>query len=253
MSPISLRSAVFFLALAGVAAAQTNYGTITGSVQDPGTAVVPNAAVVATNVETGAVYQTLATATGNFTVPSLPAGNYSVSVEAPGFRKYIGKNVRVQVAQVARLDVMLEVGATTESITVEGTAPQLKSESVEQSINVSGNRINSLPLNFGGGGGNIGAIRAPLTFMILSPGVAGTGTTGRVNGQAPNTYRVFVDGQDTTNNNDTTSTSGQPSVEMIEEFSLQTSNFSAEFGQVAGRHVHVRDAQRNQPAPRQRL
>ena len=55
---------------------------------------------------------------------------------------------------------------------------------VEQSINVSGNRINSLPLNFGGGGGNIGAIRAPLTFMVLSPGVAGTGTTGRVNGQA---------------------------------------------------------------------
>jgi hypothetical protein len=187
MSAISLRSAVFFLVLAGVAAAQTNYGTITGTVQDPGTAVVPNAAVVATNVETGAVYQTLATATGNFTVPSLPAGNYSVSVEAPGFRKYIGKNVRVQVAQVARLDVMLEVGATTESITVEGTAPQLKSESVEQSINVSGNRINSLPLNFGGGGGNIGAIRAPLTFMVLSPGVAGTGTTGRVNGQAPNT------------------------------------------------------------------
>ena len=142
--------------------------------------------------------------------------------------------MRVQVAQVARLDVTLEVGATTESITVEGAAPQLKSESVEQSINVSGNRINSLPLNFGGGGGNIGAMRAPLTFMILSPGVAGTGTTGRVNGQAANTYRVFVDGQDTTNNNDTTSTAGQPSVEMIQEFSLQTSNFSAEFGQVAG-------------------
>ena len=234
MTAVPLRFAVFFLALAGVAAAQTNHGTITGTVQDPATAVVPNAAVVATNVETGAVYQTLATATGNFTVPSLPAGNYSVSVEAPGFRKYIGKNVRVQVAQVARLDVTLEVGATTESITVEGAAPQLKSESVEQSINVSGNRINSLPLNFGGGGGNIGAIRAPLTFMVLSPGVAGTGTTGRVNGQPPNTYRVFVDGQDTTNNNDTTSTSGQPSVEMIEEFSLQTSNFSAEFGQVAG-------------------
>ena len=70
--------------------------------------------------------------------------------------------------------------------------------------------------------------------MILSPGVAGSGTTGRVNGQAANTFRVFVDGQDTTNNNDTTSTAGQPSVEMIEEFSLQTSNFSAEFGQVAG-------------------
>jgi Carboxypeptidase regulatory-like domain len=226
-------SALFFL-LAGIAAAQTDHGTITGTVTDPARAVVPNAVVSAKNSETGAAFQTVATATGNFTVPSLPAGTYEVTVSAPGFRKFIGQGVRVQVAQVQRLDVTLEVGATTESITVEGAAPQLKSESVEQSINVSGNRINSLPLNFGGGGGNIGAIRAPLTFMILSPGVSGSGTTGRVNGEAANTFRVFVDGQDTTNNNDGTSTSGQPSVEMIEEFSLQTSNFSAEFGQVGG-------------------
>src|SRR5207249_5999931 len=55
-----------------------------------------------------------------------------------------------------------------------------------------------------------------------------------VNGEAGNTYRIFVDGQDTTDNNDPTSARGQPSVEMIQEFSLQTSNFAAEFGQVAG-------------------
>ncbi len=220
--------------LTTIAFAQSDHGTITGTVLDPAKAVIPNATVVVSNAETGSVYQAAATATGNFTVSSLPAGSYSVTVESAGFRKYIGQNVRVQVAQVTRLDVFMEVGAATESITVEGEAPQLKSDSVEASINVTGDRINALPLNFGGGGGNIGAMRAPLTFMVLSPGVSGSGTTGRVNGQAPNTYRVFVDGQDTTNNNDTTSTSGQPSVEMIEEFSLQTSNFSAEFGQVAG-------------------
>ncbi|MEO8593905.1 MAG: carboxypeptidase-like regulatory domain-containing protein, partial [Candidatus Solibacter sp.] len=222
------------LVLAFSAFGQTDHGTLTGTVSDPANAVVPSAAVVAKNTETGSVHQTLTTATGNFTVPSLPAGLYELTVEAPGFRKYIGRNLRVQVAQVMRLDVTLEVGSATESITVEGAAPQLKTESVEQSINVSGDRINSLPLNFGGGGGSIGGLRAPLTFMVLSPGVAGTGTTGRVNGQSGNTFRVFVDGQDTTNNNDTSSTAGQPSVEMIEEFSLQTSNFSAEFGQVAG-------------------
>ena len=230
----TLRLNACVLLLASIAAAQSDRGTITGTVSDPASAVVPNAAVVATNTETGSLYQTVTTATGNFTVLSLPAGAYTVTVEAPGFRKYIGQNVRVAVAQVTRLDVSLDVGATTESITVEGTAPQLKSESVEQSINVTGDRINALPLNFGGGGGNIGGLRAPLTFMTLSPGVSGNGTAGRVNGQAANTFRVFVDGQDTTNNNDTSSTAGQPSVEMIEEFSLQTSNFSAEFGQVAG-------------------
>lgn len=230
----SLRMCAYTLGFCVLAFAQTDHGTITGTVQDPARAVVPNASVIATNIETGAVYQTATTGTGNYTVPSLPAGNYSLSVEAAGFRKYIGQNLRVEVAQVLRLDVALEVGATSDSVTVEGIAPQLKSESVEQSINVTGDRINALPLNFGGGGGAIGAIRGPLTFMTLSPGVSGNGTTGRVNGQAANTYRVFVDGQDTTNNNDTTSTSGQPSVEMIEEFSLQTTNFAAEFGQVGG-------------------
>ncbi|MCU1324652.1 MAG: Cna B-type protein [Bryobacterales bacterium] len=234
MLSAKLRLSICIVLSAVFAAAQSDRGSITGTVQDPTSAVVPNASVVTTNTETGSVYTTVTTGTGNFSVISLPAGTYSVVVEAAGFRKYIGQNVRVQVAQVSRLDVSLEVGSATESITVEGTTPQLKSDSVEASINVTGDRINALPLNFGGGGGSIGAMRAPLTFMVLSPGVSGSGTTGRVNGQVANTYRVFVDGQDTTNNNDTTSTAGQPSVEMIQEFSLQTSNFSAEFGQVAG-------------------
>jgi Carboxypeptidase regulatory-like domain/TonB dependent receptor len=214
--------------------AQTDRGAITGTVQDPASAVIPGAVVVATQTETGSVSQTTTTGTGNFTLTSLPAGVYEVTVEAPGFKKYIGQGTQVQVAQTARIDITLQVGATTETVTVEATAPLLKSESVEQSVNITGDRINSLPLNFGGGGGNIGGIRTPLTFMILSPGVSGTSTAARVNGEPTNTYRVFVDGQDVTNNNDTSSTAGQPSVEMIEEFSMQTSNFAAEFGQVAG-------------------
>ena len=214
--------------------AQTDRGTITGTVQDPASAMVPGASVMAKNTENGAVSQTTTTATGNFTLPALPAGVYEVTVEAAGFKKYIGQGTQVQVAQTSRIDVTLQVGSTTDSVTVEAVAPLLKSESVEQSVNITGDRINSLPLNFGGGGGNIGSIRAPLSFMILSPGVSGTNTAARVNGEPTNTYRVFVDGQDVTNNNDTSSTAGQPSVEMIEEFSMQTSNFAAEFGQVAG-------------------
>jgi hypothetical protein len=97
-----------------------------------------------------------------------------------------------------RLDVSWQVGAVTESVTVTTEAPVLKTDTVEQSMNVSGDRINALPLNFGGGGGVVGGIRAPLTFMVLSPGVAGTGTNARVNGAPANTYRVFVDGQDVT-------------------------------------------------------
>jgi hypothetical protein len=220
--------------------AQSDRGTLTGTVQDPGSAMIPGATVIAKNSETGSVFQTVSTSTGNFTITALPAGVYDLTVEAPGFRRYIGKGTQVQVAQTVRLDVILEVGAVTESVTVQAEAVLLKTDSAEQSVNVTGDKINNLPLNFGGGGGNIGGIRTPLTFMVLSPGVSGvagtggTGTAARVNGLPGNSFRVFVDGQDTTNNNDTASTAGQPSVEMIEEFSLQTSNFSAEFGQVAG-------------------
>ena len=220
--------------------AQSDRGTLTGTVQDPGKAMIPGATVVAKNTETGSVFETVSTSTGNFTITALPAGMYDLTVEAPGFRRYLGRGTQVQVAQTVRLDVVLEVGAVTESVTVQAEAVLLKTDSAEQSVNVTGDKINNLPLNFGGGGGNIGGMRTPLTFMVLSPGVSGvagtggTGTAARVNGLPGNSFRVFVDGQDTTNNNDTASTAGQPSVEMIEEFSLQTSNFSAEFGQVAG-------------------
>src|ERR1041384_2019443 len=124
---LNLRLALCMVTLVFGAISQTDHGTITGTVQDPAKAVVPSAVVIASNTETGAVYQTVSTATGNFTVASLPAGSYDLSVEAPGFRMYIGRNIRVQVAQVLRLDVSLEVGATTESITVEGSVPLLKS------------------------------------------------------------------------------------------------------------------------------
>ena len=86
--------------------AQSDRGTITGTVSDAAGAVAPNAAVVATNSETGVVSRTETTGTGN------------VSVEVPGFKKYIRQGVRVQVAETARVDLTLEVGATTESVTV---------------------------------------------------------------------------------------------------------------------------------------
>src|SRR3954469_20534122 len=117
-----------FLLLTGFGVAQADHGTITGTVQDPAKAVVANASVIATNTETGSVYQAASTSTGNFTVPSVPAGTYTVTVEAPGFRKFIAQNSQVQVAQTLRVDVTLEIGSTAESITVEGTAPQLKSD-----------------------------------------------------------------------------------------------------------------------------
>src|SRR5215470_4951908 len=114
----SLKIAVCSLALALPALAQSDRGTITGTVSDPAGALVPSAAVEIRNVETGAVYQAGASATGNYTLAQLPAGQYELSVDVPGFKKYVRQNITVEVAQTYRVDVELEVGANTESVTV---------------------------------------------------------------------------------------------------------------------------------------
>jgi hypothetical protein len=108
----SLKIAVCLLAVVWVAMSQSDRGTITGTIADPAGAVVPNAAVQIRNVETGAVYQAGASATGNYTLGQLPAGLYELSVDVPGFKKYVRQNITVEVAQTYRVDVVLEVGRT---------------------------------------------------------------------------------------------------------------------------------------------
>jgi len=90
--------------------AQNDRGTITGEVRDPAGALVPNAAVTATNRGTGAGVRTATTATGNYTIPSLTAGIYSLTVEDKGFKRFIQENIEIQVATTKRVDVALEVG-----------------------------------------------------------------------------------------------------------------------------------------------
>ena len=121
----------------------------------------------------------------------------------------------------------------SESVQVTADAPLLKTETAEQSTTISGDRINALPLNFAIGAG---AVRNPLTFVQLSPGASIGGWNDiRVNGAPGNTFRIIFEGQDTTSAlNPRVSDESQPSVEAIQEFTLQTSNFSAEFGQVSG-------------------
>jgi hypothetical protein len=217
--------------------AQNDRGTITGEVKDQAGAVVPGASVIATNTGSGDQSKTLATETGNYTLPSLPAGMYTLTVEVKGFKKFVQQNIEVQVSITSRVDVGLEVGSTTDTVTVTAEAPQLKTESAEQSTIIGTATIDGLPLNFGGGGGSSGNIRSPFAFNMLSPGVTGTGAdTSQVNGLPTSTFRIQVEGQDSTSQNDPnwTSTVSHASVDSIEEFSLQTSNFAAEFSQVGG-------------------
>jgi hypothetical protein len=125
--------------------AQSDRGTITGTVSDPGGALIPGAKVVATNVGTGVQFSTATTETGNYTIPSVPSGNYDVSVEVQGFRRHQQSGVTVQVAQTARIDVVMQIGSTSESVNVTANAPLLQTENAAQSTTISGDQINSLP------------------------------------------------------------------------------------------------------------
>src|SRR5687768_9241185 len=102
-------SAIALLAIcSGMALfAQTDRGSITGTVTDPGGAVLVGVSVTTSNVATGFTYETVTSSTGNFTLPSLPVGNYRLAVEAPGFNRFVRQGITIQIAQVARIDVVL--------------------------------------------------------------------------------------------------------------------------------------------------
>src|SRR5689334_23066709 len=120
-----LRVCVCVLSFLGIALPQGDRGTITGTVSDPAGAVVAGAPIEAREVETGVVYQAVSTNTGNYTVSQLPAGSYEISLSVPGFKRYVRQSLALQVAQVLRIDITLEVGAATESVTVSEAAPLL--------------------------------------------------------------------------------------------------------------------------------
>jgi len=219
---------VLLLVIAMTAFAQGDRGTLTGIVADPANAMIPAAKITAKNTETGAVFEGQSTQTGDFTIPALPAGIYDVTIEAPGFSKKVLQGVRIQVAQGTRVDVSLAVGATTDSVTVTGETAQLKTQNAEISTNISGEKFVTLPLTMSG------AVRNWLSFATLAPGVNGdfgANNSTSVNGLPGGRFKILVEGMDVTSSNDITwtSTVAASSVEAIAEFSLQTSNFSAQY------------------------
>ena len=126
--------------------AQTDRGTLTGTVSDPSGAVIPGVAIEAKNIQTGATYQAGSSETGNYTLAQLPAGTYELSATLPGFKKFVREGIIVSVATVLRIDVTLEVGAAGESVTVESASPLLKTESGEVSHNLTTEQVNNLPV-----------------------------------------------------------------------------------------------------------
>lgn len=217
--------------------AQSDRGTLTGTVTDPSGGVVPQAAVVAKESSTGIERRVTTTGTGDFTISSLPAGTYDLTVTANGFKEYVQTGITIQVAQTAALNVVMQVGTQTQTVTVNANAPLLRTEDAEQSTTVSRSFLNELPINYAANG----ALRDALAFSKLTPGVFSAGSANFmggmvVNGLQESSFKIIVEGQDATSGNVVDQFYGalRPSIDMMQEFTVEGSNFNAEYGQVSG-------------------
>ncbi len=238
----SLWIAICLFLLAVAAFGQGDRGTITGTITDQQGAVITNAPVLATNSGSGAVYQAATTETGNYTFAELPFGQYELTVSVPGFKKFIRQNLTVQVAQTLRVDMTLEIGAATEAITVQAEASMLKTETGDISHNVNSETLQQLPLmGIGAAASGSSGIRNPNNVLNVVPGTYYVPNSQvKVNGAPSNTQTYHVEGQDTTNQGfPYAAAQVQQGVDAIQEVSIQTSNFAAEYGGVGGGFFNV--------------
>jgi hypothetical protein len=232
----SLTFLFLFLAQTQRCPGQVDEGSITGTVQDPTGAVVPNAQVTLVNTDVGLTLQTTTNSSGQYTFSPVRIGHYSVSAVAAGFAKTTQLNLQVLVQQNLQINLQLKPGAATETVEVTAAPPQLQTEDASVGQVVSEHTVNSLPLN-----GRNFTFLAQLGAGVNTPqadtrGNAASGAFS-ANGLRPAQNNYLLDGID--NNSDTvdflngTNFVILPPVDAIQEFKVQTSNYSAEFGRSA--------------------
>ena len=227
-------SLLFFLLLAGMGG--TIFGQtaqVTGRITDAAGAVLPAAQVTITNQRTGLIRESVSNSEGNYTLPLLPPGEYRLVVRKDGFKPTVRPDIVLNLEQVARFDVSLETGAVTETVTITSSGPVLERETTSVGQVVENKAIVTLPLN----GRNYSQLVALMPGATPNQGSRATdGVSLNGNRSFQNTY--LIDGVD--NNNyilgvDTNSTQAlRPSVDAIQEFKVESANYSAEYGRSAG-------------------
>ena len=212
-------------------------GTIVGTVTDASGGVIPKAHVTVRNQATNAIRDVEANDEGDFTVPLLPPALYRVSAEKQGFRRSVYSEVTLDVDQTARVDFTLQVGAATEDVTVTATPPLVQTDTSTLGQVIGLRQVRDLPLNE----------RNFLSFALLVPGGQApaegsmNSTQGgaiSVNGAREQSNNFLLEGVD---NNDAYINQYVvlPSIDAIQEFKVQSSSYSAEFGRGGGAQVNV--------------
>lgn len=218
---------VALLCLASPAFAQGERGAITGLITDAGGAVVPNVEVVAVHLETNSAFRAVSTSVGSYRIPYLPPGNYKVTASLKGFKNAVVEQVVVAVAAVVTTDLKLEVGSSSESVTVSADAATLESTSSELGYTVSSADYHEWPIS-----SNDDGQRQIQSFIFNSlPGSSGDSYSGSINGGPNMSHEVYIEGISIGRADlagDTAEFS--PSVDAVSEFRLQTGGLSAAYG-----------------------
>lgn len=203
---------------------QTTFATITGTVSDATGAAIPNAAAVATHVESNYQYTAAANETGVYTIPRLREGEYTVRISAPGFKEHVVQQLNLVSLDIRRLDVRLEVGSVDTRVEVTAEAALIETESARISDSKDSAQLKMLPMN----------TRSLWNFIGLTPGVvqAGAGSsTRRFAGSRANQSDASIDGITLSNQYDGTQISPLVSqIESFEEVRVDVANNTAEFG-----------------------
>jgi hypothetical protein len=238
---ISFLLLTFLLACAAPVSAQSDRGTITGSVTDPNGGLVAGAKVTATNINTGEVREATTSDEGTYTLPELAPAPYRISVEASGFKTSTLESIQVAVQSTRRADFTLELGALTDVVTItEESSPTIQTDSPVRQSNVTERQVRELPLLVNSEAGG----RTPLAFIFLDSNVTGAGgaaggggnaTNFRVSGGQGLGTEILVDGASTRRTqNGTFFSEVAPGPNAFQEFTLSTSTYSAEFGNSSG-------------------
>jgi hypothetical protein len=229
-SRLAILLAAFFVIFAAPALAQE--ATIVGTVTDPSGAAVPNAAITVTNVETGLVRNLTSSADGQFVVPDLHIGRYTVRAQGAGFKVVEQKDVVLNVNDRARVDFKLEVGSTTEQVTVEAAAIAVQADNGEVSDVITGQQLSQLSTNG----------RSMYSLISLTPGASsgqgdfqtptpvGGDANVSFNGMRQSHNLYLLDGGESDDRGGAGGSDVMPSMDAIAEFREMTSNYSAEFG-----------------------
>jgi hypothetical protein len=229
-------SFLLVMSLSAMVPAQQFTATLRGTVHDASGAVVPKAEVTIANTATNESRVVFTDANGTYVVPQLKPGTYRLIVKKDGFRTATLDEIKLDVQQIRAADVTLDVGSTSESVTVLGSGATIETTSSTISQTIENKRIVDLPLNG----------RNPFSLAVLAPGVVpssnNAGSSPFISGGRNATSEVTIDGMSNVNAENNVSIldlNYTPSVDAVQEFSVQTNAVSAEFGRLGGGVINL--------------